>query len=160
MKSLRLTALILMLIMTSGYAWGAAMTVTYGGTQSETWNNDQRIRRVKLTCTQADANDPDAFLLSSVSSPSGVPLSNYRAAIFFQFETDPGTAPDATYTLAIASDKGAPIISLTGLSVTATAMHNGAQDLGFTPIIWDLSIDFGDLGSANDSVDLYLYFIK
>jgi hypothetical protein len=152
----KLLASILTLFVLTGSAWGAAGTITYGGTEEVQWRNGQNVNRVKITYLQPGAGAGDAFLLSATDTPP----SFYQGAMFYQAETDPGTAPDAGYTLAIASDKGSPILSLSALSVTASAIHDAGADLGVPPIIFDLSIDFGDLGSANDYVDLYLYFIK
>lgn len=156
MKKAILISVLLAFMLSAVSAFGAAGTITYGGTDSVQWHNNQTVHRVKITYLQPGAAAGDAFLLSSTTVPTEI----YQGAVLFQIETDPGTAPDAVYTLTILSDKGAPILALTGLSVSATALHNGAADLEFTPIVFDLSIDFGDLGSANDYVDLYLYFIK
>ena len=160
MKTFKTMALTLALVISASFAWGAAMTVTYVGTKTETWFNKQVVNRVQLKCLQPAAAAGDAFLLSSVSSPESILTDYYRGAVLFQIETDPGTQPDGAYTLTILSDKASPILALTGLSVTASALHNGAADLGFTPIVYDLSVDFGDLGGGTEFVDLYLYFIK
>ena len=156
MKKAILISVLLAFMLSAVSAFGAAGTITYGGTDSVQWHNNQTVHRVKITYLQPGAAAGDAFLLSSTTIPTEI----YQGAVLFQIETDPGSEAPDVYTLTILSDKTSPILALTGLSATVSALHNGAADLGFTPIVFDLSIDFGDLGGGTEFVDLYLYFIK
>jgi hypothetical protein len=143
----------------------AAWTITAKSDKDVPWKNDQRIYRVKVYCL-SDGTNPAAFNLSDEfdgvggSGTESLFNSIIPGSIFYQVETDPGVAPDAVWTVTINSDIGGEILALTGLSVTTTEIHDAAADLGFPPIIFDLIIDIGDIGSANDEVTLYIYVIK
>lgn len=117
------------------------------------WNDGRRMYRVKVACL-SDGSDPDEIALSSYITDI------LDGALLYQIETDPGTAPDAVWDVDFDTGLGADIMDLSGLSVTASELHDVDNDAGFYPIIFDVQIDIADIGTSGDTVDIYLYFIK
>ncbi len=140
--------------------FAGTMTVTSTLEKSEVWITEQNVIRIKLVCVQPDANDTSEFNLSTYLNDGQ--MATIRGGLFYMVETVPSAtaAPDAAYTLAFDSDLGSGILDLSGLSTSAAEINSGDVDLGMFPTIWDLQIDFGDLGSASDSVTLYIYILR
>ena len=154
MKKLILIAVAVLFLMPS--IASAAWTITATVEQKLYWGNGRYIYRVKLACL-SDGADPAEVLLSSYLTGND---RVYEGALLYQIETDPGVAPDAVWAVDFDTDLGADILDLAGLSVTATELHDVDAGVGFYPIVFDVGIDIGDIGSAADTVDIYLYFIK
>ncbi|MHC4748402.1 MAG: hypothetical protein ACYTFW_00875 [Planctomycetota bacterium] len=166
MKKFLITLLICLFAVPSFAAW----TIQAEIDDVADWNDGAKVYRVRVYML-SDGTDLAEFNLSTyLSSPQTdtqgkTHTRNYwterlMGGVFYMVETDPGTAPDAAYTLSFDSDKGADILDLTGLSTTVTELNDASGDLGFFPILWDLQIDIGDIGSNNDVVDLYIYIIR
>jgi hypothetical protein len=137
-------------------AWTIAVTID----KDQPWKAGQRMYRVKVAGV-SDGSDPAEFNLSTyLSSGWDGDMAKIKGGLFYMVETDPGTAPDAVWAVSFDSDLGANILDLSGLSVTETEMHDGANDLGFAPAVFDVGVDIGDIGSASDSVDSYIYILK
>ena len=158
MKKLLLSILLSLLLVVPSYA---AWTITADIVDSSDLGNGSKMYVVKISAT-SDNNDVAEFNLSSYLDSTD--MGRVRGSSFIAVETDPGTAPDAVYPLAFNSQWGANILDLAGLSTTATEINDAATDLGFYfPIFGDLAIDIGDNNNqwtANDTVDIYLYFSK
>jgi hypothetical protein len=134
------------------------------------WSNDQRMMRIKIY-VEPDGADLAEFSLKDYLGPPYTDTQgkthseNFwtkycEGGIFYQVETDPGTEPDAAYTLSFDSDLDADIMDLTGLSTTATEINDVAATIGFRPIVYDLKIDLGDIGSDGDEVTIYIYILR
>jgi len=166
MKKLLITILICLFALPAMAGW----TIRAEIDDASDWTDGSRMYRVKVYML-SDGTDLAEFDLSTYLKPPQTDTqgkvhiddlwSKYlRGGYFYMVETDPGTEPDAAYTLAFNSDKGANILDLSGLSVDTTEINSAATDLDFFPVIWDLAIDIGDIGSSADSVELYLYIIR
>ena len=166
MKKLLITILICLFALPAMAGW----TIQAEIDDVSDWEDGTRMYRVKVYML-SDGTDLAEFDLSTYLKPpqtdtqSKVHLDNLwtkylQGGYFYMVETDPGTEPDAAYTLAFNSDKGANILDLSDLSVDTTEINSAASDLKFYPVIWDLAIDIGDIGSANDYVELYIYIIR
>lgn len=156
MKKLLLivTALLALFIASNAMAAWTITAVFHGGDIK--WSSDHWVYRIKVSAT-SDGADPAEFNLSTYLTGINKILGGY----LWQIETDPGTAPDAVWAVSFDTGLGASILDLSGLSVSATELHDGSEDLGFNPIIFDdIQIDIGDIGSANDSVDIYIVIVK
>lgn len=134
------------------------------------WSNDQRMMRIKIY-VEPDGADLAEFSLKDYLGPPYTDTQgkthseNYwtkycEGGIFYQVETDPGTEPDAAYTLSFNSETGADLLDLTGLSTTATEVNGADADLGFLPVVYDLKIDLGDIGSDGDETTIYIYILR
>lgn len=134
------------------------------------WSNGQRMMRIKILLEPAGADLAEFSLKDYLGPPytdtqGKVHKENYwtkycEGGFFFQVETDPLVTPDAAYTLSFDSDLNAPIMDLTGLSTTATAITDVASTIGYRPIVYDLQIDLGDLGNGAESTIIYVYILR
>ena len=162
MKKLLLIILITLTLFFPSVVFSAmTWTITADIEKGRIWGQSttfwQNVFRVKLACV-SDGSDPDSINLSDYLTTDD--FSKISGGVLYQIETDPGVAPDAVWDVTFSSDLGSEIMALTGLSVTVTEPHSGSTDLGFNPVIFDLKIDFADIGSNLDSVDVYFYIIK
>ena len=166
MKKLFLAILIMLFAVPSWAAW----TIRAEIDDRIEWSDGTIMYRVKVQMV-SDGTDLAEFNLSTYLSPPQLDTQGkvhkdnlwteyLQGGYFYMVETDPGVEPDATYTLAFDSDKNASILDLSGLSTTATEINAAATDLDLFPIVWDLQIDIGDIGSNLDAVDLYIYIIR
>ena len=166
MKKLLITLLICLFASPVMAAW----TIQAEIDDVSDWADGTRMYRVKVYML-SDGSDLAEFTLSTYLKPPQTDTQGkvhkdnlwtdyLQGGYFYMVETDPGTEPDAAYTLAFDSDKGANILDLADLSVSATELNYGAADLNFFPVIWDLQIDIGDIGSAADYIELYIYIIR
>ena len=135
----------------------ASWTISANITRGADYNDGTKLHEIVISAT-SDGSDPAEFNLSTYLTSAQ--MDRIKGGFFYQVVTDPGTEPDDTYTLAFDNDLGGNILDLSGLSVTATEIHDAAADLGFFPIIFDLQIDIGDIGSASDSITIYIDIIK
>lgn len=156
MKKFFLSLLFLLFLTTNAFAaWTIDVTL-----DSTTRGDKLRVKIVAVS----DGSDPAEFELDT--STLNTYLNEYamrqlKGAIFWEVETDPGTAPDAVWAVSFDSGAGASLLDLSGLSVSATERNDASTDLGYNPIIWDnVQVDIGDIGSASDSVTIYLIFLK
>jgi hypothetical protein len=119
--------------------------------------------RVKIVAV-SDGSDPAEFELNTSTLSSYLSdneMKRLKGSFLWQVETDPGVEPDGVWAVSFDSGAGADILALSGLSVSATELNDASTDLGYHPQIWDnVQIDIGDIGSAADSVTIYLYFLK
>ena len=134
-----------------------AWTITATIDQGANWSDGTAIHRVKISAI-SDGSDPAEFNLSTYLTSNE--MNRIKGGCFYQVITDPGTEPDAAYTLAFDDGLGGSILDLSNLSITATEIHDGGGDLGFYPIIFDLQINIGDIGSSSDSTTIYIDIAK
>ena len=134
------------------------------------WSNGQRMWRIKIYI-EPDGNDLAEFSLKDYLGPPYTDTQGKthsenlwtkycEGGFFYQVETDPGTEPDAVYTLSFDSDLEADIMDLTGLSTTATEITDVGTTIGYRPIVYDLKIDLGDIGSDGDETTIYIYILR
>jgi hypothetical protein len=116
------------------------------------------LYEVKLIL-ETDGTDQDEFSLSSYCNRDDV-ISLIEGGQFFDVITDQGTTAPQVYTVTFDSEKGGDLLSVSTTSVSQ-AQHWGADtDLYYFPPVWDLQIDFGDIGDSGDDVILYLRFLR
>jgi hypothetical protein len=158
MKSI-LSAILIFTILLFSSAAMAAMNWTVSASLDSrvVFENDTALYRVKLSAV-SDGSNPDEFNLSSYLSVSE--MAQIAGGLLYMVETDPGVAPDAAWAVSFDSDLGASILDLSGLNTTATEVNKASTDLGINPYIMDLQIDFADIGSDGDSVDVFFYIVK
>ncbi len=143
-----------------------AASVSYGAwsytaeTQKRyTLSNGLKMYRVKLRAESDGTNGEEIILSTKLATPTeGDTIKPYEGARLVQVEIDPFRAPDNTYGILIKSDTGANLFNLSGLSTTETELVVASAGEG--SIVQDVKIDFDDIGSNKDVVDLYLYFVK
>jgi len=109
--------------------------------------------RVKLACT-ADASGTDYDL----TSPS------IKGSYLYMVKTVPGAggdAPGGVYQIELEDEEDTPLLTLAGLSTSATEVNPGSASIGvFPPILKGLSLVVNDqVGNAN-TITVYLYFTK
>lgn len=166
MKKFLLAMLLLLFSVPAFAAW----TIQAEIDDQSDWENGQRVYRVRVYMI-SDGTDLAEFNLSTYLKPPQLDTqgkvhpddrwSEYlQGGILYMVETDPVVAPDSTWSLALDSDKGADLVTLSALSATATEINSLSGSLGFNPIVWDVQVDIGDIGSNLDSVDVYLYIIR
>lgn len=132
---------------------------------------DGSLRYVLKVVATSDGADPAEFNFSDeLANQDEALLDNLRGAIFYEVEATlgaAGAAPDAAWDVSFDDEHGADLVALTGLSHTQPSKTKVNTDLEQYPDIGvslttrpDIQIDFGDIGSASDTVTLYLIFFK
>lgn len=111
------------------------------------------VLRVKLVCT-ADAAGVDYDLTSA----------SVKGSYLYMVKTVPGTAGDApsgVYQVQIQDDEDTPLLTLAGLSTTATEINAGSVTIGvFPPILEKCSFVVNDQVGDGNKITVYLYFTK
>ena len=134
------------------------------------WTIDISMHAISNSCYRvtivgvSDGSDPAAFSLntSTLNTYLSDNSMNYlKGCYLYEVITDPGVAPDAVWTVAFDDGLGGSILDLSSLSVTVTEIHDASTDLGFYPAFTNnITVDFGDIGTAADSVTVYLILAK
>jgi hypothetical protein len=136
------------------------------------WKTGQKLYRIKVYVAVDATSDPAEFNLSTYLAPPQTDLSgkvhrediwtaNCLGGYLVQVDTEPGAdPPDTTWDLNLDNDKGADIMALTGLSVTAAEIHDAAVDLGFKPAVFDIQVDVGDIDAESNEVYIYFYILR
>ena len=137
----------------------AAWTVSATLDKSFKLGDGRYIQQVKIEAI-SDGSDLAEFEIDTYLTDRD--MKRIEGGVFYQVITDPGTEPDATWAVSFDDELGASILDLTGLSVSATQIHDVSTDLGngFYPIVTNIGVDIGDIGSESDSVTIYLLIVK
>ena len=156
------------LLLFASTSWGDTLQAEI--VKNTGWKNGQRMVLIKVY-SEPDGADLAEFSLRTYLGPPYTDTQGKthttnkwdeycQGGIFYQVETDPGTAPDSTYTLSFDSELEADLLDLSGLSTTATEIHDAGADLGYKPVVYDLKIDLGDIGSDGDETTIYIYILR
>ena len=137
-------------------AWSIASVTSFD--QERAWvvarDKYQAVYRIKLVCT-SDGADAAEFTLSTYISAAM--LEKIQGGALYTVMTEPGAqAPDAAWTVTFDGDKGQDWYSHTTTAADTKAEESKAGSW----IVWDMQIDFPDVGSASDIVNLYITIIK
>lgn len=112
----------------------------------------EEIFRVKLACT-ADANATDYDLTTDL-----------KGAFLYMVKTVPGAggdAPSGVYQIELEDAEDTPLLTLAGLSTSATEINSGADTIAlFPPIFEKLSLVVNDQVGNGNKITVYLYFTK
>ena len=154
MKKL-LIALFIVLIPVSVLATDMTVSSCVINKQPE-WRTKQQIFEVKLTL-ETDGTDQAEFAISSHCSQQGV-MDFIEGGLLYEVEIAPGTtAPDAAYTVTFDNEKGADILS-------AAVTTGDSQSQVFYPVnravVFDVQVDFPDVGDSGDDIFLYLKIMR
>jgi len=112
----------------------------------------QRVYFIKVEC-ESDGADPAEFLLSSLLEEDE--MQDIRGGALYRVITDQGAQAPETYTVTFDDSFGADILSITTTSVGQAERFDAGSE-----IIWDLQIDFGDIGDNLEDAILYLLFVR
>jgi hypothetical protein len=136
----------------------AAMTWAVSVTVVSKTNRDGSILYTTTITGVSDGNNPDEFNISDYMATGSEAYTLLKDSIIYDIITDPGVQPDGVWDVSIDDGDGEDIITLTGLSVTATQHHPGNTDKDQYPLINnpDLQIDFADIGSNLDSATIII----
>ena len=111
----------------------------------------EEIFRVKLVCV-ADASGTDYDLTTP----------DIKGAYLYMVKTVPGAgglAPGGVYQIELEDAEDTPILTLAGLSTSATEVNSGASSIGLFPPVFDkLSLVVNDQVGNENSITVYLYF--
>ena len=155
MKKLILILFVLacFLIPSTGFADWTCTAARYKGT---VWGEArafwQRVYFIKVEC-ESDGADPAEFLLSSILDEDE--MQEIRGGALYRVITDQGAQAPETYTVTFDDSFGADIKSITTTSVSQAERFAAGSE-----ILWDLQIDFGDIGDSGEDAILYLLFVR
>lgn len=134
----------------------AAWTCTAARYKGTVWGEArafwQRVYFIKLEC-ESDGADPAEFLLSTYLAEES--MQEIRGGALYRIITDQGAQAPETYTVTFDDSFGADIKSITTTSTSQAERFDAGSE-----IIWDLQIDFGDVGDNLEDVILYLLFVR
>ena len=139
--------------------------ITVETPQAKPWSNGQQMFMVSIAVVQPGATGISEFSLRGAMNDSGIDadfwIDIFTGGLLYEVVTDPGTQPDATYTLAFDCYRGGSLLDIAAASATVTEHVDFSTDLGYNPVFWkDLDITVGDLGSANDATVIEIYIVK
>jgi len=121
-----------------------------------TWEENrsfyQKFYKIKIVL-ESDGTNPAAFLLSTYGDDTIDRIISGAALV--DIKTAQGTTAPDTYTLVVADEDGAILVSITTTSTTTTERWNAGSK-----IVGDVSLDFGDPGDSGDDIVIYLIFAK
>jgi len=138
----------------------AAWTITASITTAVMYSDNSKLYEITLNCV-SDGSDPAAFKISDCLVSTSESIYQLYGGYIYEIVTDPGTEPDNTWNVTFSNKAGATLLSLTGLSTTATEYHKGSKDKGQYPLFdGDLTVDINDIGSNNDSVAIVIKIQK
>jgi hypothetical protein len=150
----RLIVLVAFIFMVASNAY-SAWTVTASVDEISKWSNDMYTYRVKVTAV-SDGSDVANFALSSYLSATGLNL--IRGGMLQKVVTAPGagaTAP-GTYTVVLTDELGASMpITVTTTSTTAAEDFYPTENV----LMFDIYMDFPDIGDSGDIAYLYFYIL-
>ncbi len=119
----------------------------------------QRILRVKITFSTDDGADPAEYNLSDDLSSDE--LEKIAGGLFYavKIDGDDTNHPDA-FTVTFDCGDGADLLSVTTTETGGKAEWFTANDFDKNLPIYDLQIDFGNIGAANDAGIMYIYILR
>lgn len=146
----------LVLILSVLFFAGVALAgTTATNTRTADMGDGNKIYEIVVTHVMDDGNDPAEFNVSAVLAGWG----RIAGGFFLGAEVVPGTGdatPVGTFDCDFDTGRGANALDITGHSATVPS-YNASDD---TPPVWDIQIDIGDLGNADDSVTIVIYVMK
>jgi len=165
----RIALIIIGILLCASNVFGAWTYDTY--IEGPVTYRDGSLRYVLKVVATSDGTDPAEFNFSDeLANQDAALLDNLRGAFFYEVQTTlgaAGAAPDAAWDVSFDDEHGADLLTLTGLSETQSSKKKANTTLSQYPNIGvslatrpDIQIDFGDIGSAGDTVTLYLIFLK
>jgi len=165
MKKLLLTLLLIasLIIPSSAFAdWTCVAKMDKGiiwGQSTAFW---QYMYRVMVTCT-GDGSDVAEMNLSDILEANGETfeangdLKKIAGGALYKIHTGPGSqAPDDALSIGIDGDLGEDWQTVT----TTSAATKFEEWSGGSKIVWDIQIDFPDIGDANDVIVIYFTIAK
>jgi len=152
---------IALIILSVFLSWSVAMadwTPTSAAiTRADDWNNSSVSYEITIIL-ESDGSDASEFALSTYLTDQE--LKKIRGGLLYSVVTDQGTTDPETYTVTFDDEKGSDILSVTTTETGQAEVWPANVDLGAYPMIWDIQIDFGDVGDSGDDIVLYLRIIK
>ena len=155
MKFIIIPLSLLFLLVLAVPVFATSMTVSECKmTKQDQYASKQQVYEIKLTL-ETDGTDQDEFNLSSHCDINSV-MRVIAGGQFWDVVTDQGTTAPDTYTVTFDSEKGGDLLSVTTTSTSKAEHWPADADLNYFPPIWDLQIDFGDVGDSGDDIILYI----
>ena len=144
----------------------ATWTVTVSTPEPKSWRNGQVLYKVTIALVSDGSDLAEFSLVTEMTTDLGAQqtkawIERMNGGLLYELVTDPGVAPDSTYTLDFDCERGGSLLDLAALSATVTEHTDFSEDLDWNPVFWgDLYIDIGDIGSNLDAVEIIIYIIK
>lgn len=148
------------LLMVLVFASSAFATATVSVTDITTADfGFQKIYKIRVKCLMgADADNPDEVILTTLVKAYDPNGNGWQGGYFIKACTIPDvTAAPTTYTLALDDENGADLpITVTSTSTTQAECFYPTD----TVFIFDLQLDFPDIGDAGDIGYVDIYILK